>query len=258
MSVFAALYLRSIAETRATRHFATVTAIVSVLMMTSAITRTSIIGFGLGLIFLVLGSLRLGGRRRVMTVIVMACLLAGALFALQGLWSSRFGASSTRAFDRPATWAAGVRMVTDNPLTGTGSTTGQFVAALESDVNYSETSYGGNSSVPHNASLRRCVAGSGLLYGACFTWLTWLYLSAIARVRRRSRERYLVAAAAAGGVTYVVNAMFPHPEISVFMLLIAALAVQASRTRGASDPPLPDVIHMRNAVPRRRAWATSG
>lgn len=235
LGAFAALAFRAGSTRRSDRHLATAALVTAVLTLTLSIARASILGFAVAATFYLLMSLKKSAsRRRIGAILAVGILCGGALFALQGFWAARLDAPATESFDRPATWSSGLRMAADHPLTGVGSTSAQLVEALERNPRYRETEFGVAGSIPHNSWII-AFGGSGIFYGALFVVVTGLFILVFRGGSRSVENRFLLAGALGTGVTYLSNTMFNHPEVTIFMLLAAAL-VATSPERGR--PPL--------------------
>ncbi len=214
MSVFVALYLRSTATTTFDRRLGTASASIGIVMTLAAISRTSVIAFAVGIVVIAFGDLKqISSRNRLRVIVIFALLFGGTLFAMQGLWESRLSNPVTQGFDRPATWTAGLKLAEAYPVAGTGSTSAQFVEALQANSSLSTAG-----SIPHNAWIDE-LAGSGILCGLLFLWVTFEFAVAARPARGSPHGPYLLAAVTAGGITYGVNTMFTHPEITILMLL---------------------------------------
>jgi len=235
LGTFASLSLRAEATGIWGKRLGATAAGVGIVTMIVAIARASVIGFALAVAFFFVTSLSSAQPRRRLGIILVACLLGGgALLSLQGFWAARLNAPVTQSFDRPATWSSGLRMAEDHPLTGVGSTSEQLVSALESNPRYRETPYGLAGSIPHNSWII-ALAGSGIPYGLLFLLATVQFGRMFRGASRSLPDRYLVAGVVGTSVTYLTNSMFNHPEVTLFMLLAAAM-VSTSPHLGRSRP----------------------
>ena len=205
-------------------------------MLVVSVSRGSLIGLALAVVSLLLGSRDRGGLGRLATTVMVALLAGVSLYAARGLWEARLNASSTGTFDRPATWISGLRIARDNPLVGVGSS--NLATVVISNPRYSDTPYGVSLSNPSDAWL--FVADSdGVPYGVLLGVISVIFVSVIVRARKSSSARLLVAGLLAAGVVFVINNLFTHPEIMLYVILAAMIVLSDEHARAVGLPQRP-------------------
>lgn len=261
MGVFAGAYLRAISTSMSLRRLGDAAIVAGAFSLTAAITRGSLIGLGLGLLWLVACTgADIDRRRRLLQVVGVALVMGLSLYAMQGLWQARLNSPSTASFDRSASWISGARIVADNPLVGVGPR--HVAEVVASRPRYSSTSYGETLSNPHNSWLF-VAAGEGILYALLLAWVGVAFLRALAVGARSPSRRYLFASLIAGGTVFFTNNLFNHPEIVLYVILAGALLTteraqvlepqRTARRRATRDvPPFAVVMGVPARVSRWR------
>jgi len=230
--IFGAISLYRHASTRRGRQLAIVAAVAGMGTLFASLSRGPVIALGVALAVLIVTRrpTALHGRR-IAGVLLLVTLAAASIYLTHGLWERRLGASTTAGFDRPATWVGGLRLVEDHPAVGVGAT--HMIEVITFSSRYSDTSFGVNGAVPHNAWLF-VTAANGVTYGILLVILTVALISAIAQKKRQAEDHYLTVGLIAVGVVFFVNNLFNHPEIMLYVVL--ALSVLTSTRRpGASS-----------------------
>jgi hypothetical protein len=254
--LFGALWVRSMSESVRLRRLALAAAAASVAMVAAALARGAVVGVCAGVLFLLLRGIGgTVGRRRVGIIAVIVVTLGVSVFALKGLWTSRLGAVGTSSFDRPGSWLSGLRIGYDHPLAGVGPLNVAHVVA--NTPRYSITPWGNSSVNPHNVWLF-ALAAEGIPYALVLLWVSVVFVLGIARTSRRPADNYLVASILAVGIAFMINNLFTHLEIMVYMLLGAAILW----ANNAKDSPGPIGRSRGEPVqvppPRAREPATAG
>jgi O-antigen ligase len=225
--VFGAVSLHKIASTKWARCLAIVAAVAGMGALFASLSRGSVIALAVGMAILVISrppkSLH---RKRGAGVILLVVLAATSIYMTHGLWEKRLGASTTAGFDRPATWVGGLRLAEDHPAVGVGGT--HIVEVISSSSRYSDTNFGVNGAVPHNSWLF-VTAANGVAYGVLLVILAVVLALAVARRTRRADDRYLLAGLTAVGLVFLVNNLFDHPEIMLYVVLATSVLATAGR-----------------------------
>jgi hypothetical protein len=226
LGAFGGTYLRLIARTPRDRWLGAAAIGAGVFMLVASVSRGSLVGLAVGVATLMLtGSGSQGGRRLLVALGVIA-LAAVSIYLGQGLWKARLDSSTTSTFDRPSTWVSGARIASDNPLVGVGPA--HVATVVSSSPRYSDTPFGVSTSNPHDAWLFVTDA-EGIPYGILLVVVSALFVVALRRAPKSSSTRVLAAAIVSAGVVFLINNLFNHPEIMLYVLLAGALVVTSDR-----------------------------
>ena len=238
IGVFGALALRACSDRRGDRLLSTGGVLAGLVMLVLALARGPAIAFGVALLITALPARGQINARRVSTLLLVAVLAAVALYASKGLWLARLDAPTTAGFDRPATWVAGLRIVRNHPLVGVGST--HAVQVITSSSAYSQTQFGQNGDLPHNAWLY-AAAANGATYGIILVVLTISFVLELARSKTLPETRYLKAGLVGLALVFFENNLFNHPEIMLVVLLAASIVATSGDLDEvlAADVPVP-------------------
>jgi hypothetical protein len=231
--LFGAMHLREIATSQFSRRLATTSVVAAGAMMIASVSRGALVGFGLALVALLTmrdKQARIG--KRLVVVLVLAVVVGGSLNFMSALWSERLATPTTREFDRPASWISGIRITKDNPLAGVGPL--NVASAVNSIDRYSDTPYGVTGSNPHNTWIFAFAAG-GLLYGGLLLIATSLFVCALWGRPKQRGDEYLKAGLLGVGFVFIVNNLFTHPEIMIFVLFVGALIVVGPKAQVRSQ-----------------------
>jgi hypothetical protein len=219
--IFGGMYLREITRSTAIKWLATASLVAACGTMIASISRGALLGFGFALVALLVMRTRHSIiTKRLAAVVLLAVIVGGSLNVMSGLWSQRLGDPVTRQFDRPASWVSGVRITEDNPIAGVGSL--NVASAVTSVDRYNSTPFGPTESNPHNSWIFAFAAG-GLAYGGLLLVSTVLFARGIWRRPTQAGEEYLRAGLLGVSLVFMVNNLFTHPEIMIFVLLVGAL-----------------------------------
>jgi O-antigen ligase len=249
ISFFGALALRSIEQSMRGRLLAWAAMIAAAGSQLASTSRGSLVGLSLGLGYLLVQRHRggvAGSRRSVALVLLLIAIIGGGLYATKGLWLSRLDARPTTNFDRPTTWASGLRIARDHPWTGVGPT--KLASLIENDPRYSDTQYGRTTSVPHDMWIFALAVG-GLPYGLGAVWLVFVLSRVLRQAYRRNPSQEVLdlrAALVAALPVFVINNVFTHPEVMIVVMLAIALLVVSPKT---------DVRATGRSTAPRLAWA---
>lgn len=263
LGVFGALALRACADGRRDRMLATSATAAGLATLVLSLARGPAIAFAVALAVTALPGRAKLSAKRLSTFFFVVVLAAVALYASKGLWLARLNAPSTAQFDRPATWVAGLRLVHDHPLVGVGST--HVVAVVGSSPKYSQTQFGQNHELPHDAWLY-ATAANGALYGIVLLIASVLFAVELARCKGPPDVRYLKAGLLGLALVFFTNNLFNHPEVMLVVLLagvaIAVAADPATATGPVTARPRPWPREARSmpraSAPEPSADAASG
>lgn len=151
----------------------------------------------------------------------------------------------------------------DHPLVGVGST--HVVAVVGSSPKYSQTQFGQNHELPHDAWLY-ATAANGALYGIVLLIASVLFAVELARCKGPPDVRYLKAGLLGLALVFFTNNLFNHPEVMLVVLLagvaIAVAADPATATGPVTARPRPWPREARSmpraSAPEPSADAASG
>lgn len=236
LGVFGALALRACAEGRRDRVLAGWAIAGGLAMLVLSLARGPAIAFAVALMATALPGRAQLNAKRLSTLCFVLLLAAVALYASKGLWLARLNAPSTAQFDRPATWIAGLRLVHDHPLVGVGST--HVISVVGSSSKYSQTQFGQNHELPHNAWLY-ATAANGALYGLILLLASGLFAVEIARCKGPPDAHYLKAGLLGLALVFFTNNLFNHPEIMLVVLLAGVAIATAVDPVAAEDQVWP-------------------
>jgi hypothetical protein len=230
--IFGAVSLYRHASNRKGRQLAIVAAVAGMGTLFASLSRGPVIALAvaLGILIVTRRPTALHGRR-IAGILLLITLAAASIYLTHGLWEKRLGASTTAGFDRPATWVGGLRLVEDHPAVGVGAT--HIVEAITSAPRYSDTSFGVDGAVPHDAWLF-VTAANGVPYGMLLVILTVALIFVIAQKKRRAEDHYLTVGLIAVGVVFFVNNLFNHPEIMLYVVLAVSVLTSAERRAASS------------------------
>jgi O-antigen ligase len=257
ISFFGALALRSIERSTSGRLLAWAAMIAAAGSQLASTSRGSLVGLTLGLGYILIQRRRVsvaGSQRSVALVLSLIAIIGGGLYATKDLWLSRLDARPTTNFDRPATWASGLRIARDHPWTGVGPT--KLAALVQNDPRYSDTQYGRTTSVPHDMWIFALAIG-GIPYGLGAVWVVFVLFRVLRQSSRRSRSQEVLdlrAGLIAALPVFVINNVFTHPEVMIVVMLAVALLVIPSTPdmRGAERSIVPRSARgPRESVPAR-------
>jgi O-antigen ligase len=239
VGVFGALALRACADGRRDRVLAAWATVGGLAMLVLSLARGPAIAFAVALVITAVPGRAQLSAKRLSTFFIVVMLAGIALYASKGLWLARLDAPTTAGFDRPATWVAGLRLIHDHPLIGVGST--HVVTVVGSSSRYSQTQFGRNNDLPHNAWLY-AAAANGALYGVVLLLASVLFAVELARCKGPPDVRYLKAGLLGLALVFFTNNLFNHPEIMLVVLLA-----------GAAIATSPDPVPARPRVGSREA-----
>ncbi len=222
LGVFTGLSLRSGSLNPLLVRLGTLTVLASGGILALALTRGALVGVVIGVGYVVLTGLDTRGRR----IAIRAALATLAVIVLvppiSALWTSRLDEQGLAGFSRQATWASGVRMGLDDPLTGLG-TLGVTEGVAENRF-YSHTPLGYTNVVPHNIWVLSFAEGGLAALAATFAFSLLALLAVLNRPRRGSpADRFLVAGLLAFAVVAMINNLFTHPEVMIPTLALLAI-----------------------------------
>jgi O-antigen ligase len=236
LGVFGALALRACAEGRRDRVLAGWAIAGGLATLVLSLARGPAIAFAVALVATALPGRAQLNAKRLSTLCFVLLLAAVALYASKGLWLARLNAPSTAQFDRPATWIAGLRLVHDHPLVGVGST--HVISVVGSSSKYSQTQFGQNHELPHNAWLY-ATAANGALYGLILLIASGLFAVEVARRKGPPDAHYLKAGLLGLALVFFTNNLFNHPEIMLVVLLAGVAIATAVDPVAAEDQVWP-------------------
>jgi hypothetical protein len=222
LGVFAGAYLRSSSVDHATRRIGLIAMLAGVFCVIGAVSRGSAVALALA-VLVVIARPALDGRafgRLAGEALAVAAILAAGLYLGRGLWQTRLDSASTASFDRPATWVSGARIAQDHALTGVGPL--HVSTVVKSDPRYFDTPFGQSTSNPHNAWLFVADA-EGIPYALLLLGITVTLARATRRRRYQGAEIYLLAGLTGAAAVFVINNLFNHPEVMLYVLVALAI-----------------------------------
>ena len=240
LGFFVGLSLRTGSRSRSWIRLGTLTILASVLILMLTTTRGGFVGAAVGIAYLVMTGLNARGRRIAVGAAVVTLAVVIFVPPVADLWTSRLQTQGVAGFDRASTWISGVRMGSDDPLSGLGNT--GVEEAISEDHRYQVTPAGRSSVVPHNIWILGFAQGGALVLATIVAFSVFALRAVLSRPRARSvPDRYLVAGLIAITVVAMINNIFTHPEVMLptFAILTVVCgpvpaAIERARRRDAS------------------------